>query len=81
MTPTGKHIPNRPTWSCRACGEPWPCATARTELLAEFQAAPSALTVYLAAQMYDALTDLYGHDQRRPPGWHDRFLAWARRRR
>ncbi|RZU49259.1 hypothetical protein EV385_1001 [Krasilnikovia cinnamomea] len=81
MTRTQRHTPDRPAWSCRACTEPWPCATAKADLLAEFQAAPSALTVYLAAQMYDALADLHGPDQPRPPDWHDRFLAWARSRR
>ncbi|GAB1642005.1 hypothetical protein [Krasilnikovia sp. MM14-A1259] len=76
MSAAPRHTPGRPTWRCRQCGYPWPCRPAKTHLLTEYKYSPSALTIYLAAQMYDALTDLHRRDQ--PAALYDRFLSWAR---
>ncbi|GAA1630355.1 hypothetical protein GCM10009828_067990 [Actinoplanes couchii] len=46
-------------------------------LLEEFRNFPSALTIYLAVQMWDAIRD----DPLRPcdaaSDFHERFIAWA----
>jgi hypothetical protein len=34
MTET-THIADRPSFDCRACGEPWPCVPAQENLLRE----------------------------------------------
>ncbi|MCY1140280.1 hypothetical protein OWR29_19955 [Actinoplanes sp. Pm04-4] len=48
-------------------------------LLAEFRAFPSVLTVYLSAQMYDAIGDLISNGQMAPNNLFERFVAWARK--
>ena len=72
-----EHVRERPCWDCRVCGGPWPCASARSGLLAEYRAFPSLLRVYLSAQMYEALGDLMAHGEP-PADLHERFLSWAR---
>jgi hypothetical protein len=42
MTTDVKHIANQPSWDCGGCGEPWPCAAKRAELLAELAEDPAA---------------------------------------
>jgi hypothetical protein len=74
-----EHLHGRPTWDCRACGEPWPCANAKTGLAMEFQRFPSVLAIYMAAQMHDALLDLTAHGAPPPPDLYERFLAWINR--
>jgi hypothetical protein len=77
--PHPAHLTDRPSWTCRTCSQPWPCPDARSDLLAEFKAFPSVLTIYLAAQMHDALADLTSRGQPTPADLHQRFLGWARR--
>jgi hypothetical protein len=72
------HLNSRPSWDCLMCGEPWPCATARTKLLAEFQQFPSTLTIYMSAQMYDALGDFVAAGQLTPADLFERFVGWGR---
>ncbi|MCO8271904.1 hypothetical protein M1L60_15015 [Actinoplanes sp. TRM 88003] len=73
------HLNDRPGWNCTACGESWPCETARERLLEEFRAFPTTLTIYLSAQMYDALGDLVAEGQIVPGNLFERFVAWARK--
>lgn len=73
------HLNDRPGWKCLACGELWPCATAQERLIEEFWAFPSILTIYLTAQMYDALGDLVADGQMAPADLFERFVAWARK--
>ncbi|MGX6607241.1 hypothetical protein ACWKSP_34720 [Micromonosporaceae bacterium Da 78-11] len=73
------HLNNRPGWDCRACGQPWPCANAKADLLIEFRKFPSVLRIYMSAQMYDALNDLTSRGEPVPPDLYERFLAWARK--
>ena len=77
---TGKleHLHDRPTWDCRVCRRPWPCASAKANLLEEFRSFPSVLTVYLSGQMYDALGDLTSPGEPPPADLYERFLSWAR---
>ncbi|MFI7022855.1 hypothetical protein [Micromonospora sp. NPDC049900] len=74
------HVPLRPLWLCRACGMPWPCATARLTLLADYRESRVALSIYLAGMLYDAVDDLYRldpHNVPKPASLHERFLGWA----
>jgi hypothetical protein len=74
-----EHLHDRPGWDCRACGEPWPCAIAKTGLAMEFQRFPSVLAIYMAAQMHDALLDMTSHGTPPPPDLYERFLSWIKR--
>jgi hypothetical protein len=74
-----EHLHDRPTWKCRACGQPWPCANAKARLTDEFERFPSVLEIYLTAQMHDAASDLTAHGTDPPPDLYERFLAWVDR--
>ncbi|MCI4064907.1 hypothetical protein MRQ36_20980 [Micromonospora sp. R77] len=66
------HGPVLPMWSC---GGPWPCATRRGELRAEFEDAPVSLALYLGSCLVSATEDLTWV----PTGLlHRRFLGWVR---
>lgn len=76
---TRPHVPLRPLWLCRACGGPWPCATARLTLLTEYGDSLVSLCIYLAAMLYEAVEDLYRlnpQDAPKPMTLHERFLGW-----
>ncbi|MEU5565470.1 hypothetical protein [Micromonospora musae] len=78
------HTPLRPVWACRACGHPWPCASARLNLKAEFARQEATLAIYLAGLMYEAMHDLYHLNPSDGPGPRDlfaRFVAWGPFRR
>nr|MDT0656872.1 hypothetical protein [Micromonospora sp. DSM 115978] len=68
------HTPVRPEWNCGGCGDPWPCADGRTELLTEYAAAPLALSLFLASCLVNAMQDLAAHRARH---LHSRFLGWS----
>jgi hypothetical protein len=81
---TPPHTPLRPTWACRSCGNPWPCAEARLHLKAEFDGRYSTLSIYLAGLMYEAMHDLYHlnpFDGPGPQDMFDRFVGWGPFRR
>lgn len=44
------HVPDRPGWDCRACGEEWPCPVARQRLRQEHATDPVSVALYAAAQ-------------------------------
>ncbi|NES15067.1 hypothetical protein G3554_13495 [Micromonospora sp. PPF5-17] len=68
------HGPVLPIWSCGGCGAPWPCATRRRELRAEFADAPVSLALYMGAHLVRATADLTWA----PAGTlHRRFLGWT----
>lgn len=74
------HTPLRPTWACRACCQPWPCAEAQLLLRVEFEGRRSGLLIYLAGLLYEAMHDLYHlspDDQVEPHELFDRFVSWA----
>lgn len=71
-----EHIRRRPSWDCARCGQPWPCANAKENLLREFGDFPSVLTIFMATQMYDAFDDLATRGGLPPRQLNDRFLAW-----
>lgn len=78
------HLPLRPLWLCRACGQPWPCGRAKLDLLASYRDSPLNLLIYLAGLLHEAIDDLH----RLNPGTtgdvrnlFDRFLGWPARNR
>jgi hypothetical protein len=77
-TETHEHLSTRPSWDCVACGQPWPCANAKTMLLAEFRDFPSVLAIYMSSQMHEAFIDLTAHGPLPPADLYDRFLGWIR---
>ncbi|MER5458185.1 hypothetical protein ABT008_25765 [Micromonospora sp. NPDC002389] len=82
VTPVRPHLALRPLWLCRVCAAPWPCATARLALVAEYAHDRVALSVYLCAVLHDATADLYRlnpHDGPTPAALFARFLAWVPR--
>lgn len=80
VTEACAHLPLRPGWNCRDCGLPWPCAVKRAALSVEFRHDRTALVVYLAVCLTDAIDD-FGRPGREPVGdLFERFLGWARRR-
>ncbi|MFG1869904.1 hypothetical protein [Micromonospora arborensis] len=84
--PTGSppHTPLRPMWCCRACGGPWPCATARLVLKAEHEHDLIGLAIYLCGQLHEATRDLYRLNPNEAPGpqaLFARFVGWTPFRR
>lgn len=73
---TAEHIRVRPSWDCTVCGQSWPCANAKEDLLREFHRFPSVLTIFMATQMYDAFDDLAPRGGLPPTHLYERFLAW-----
>jgi hypothetical protein len=69
-----EHSPERPSWHCRACGEPWPCAPAREQLVEE-----TGGGTILAIQCW-VYFDLYVRDMGNGPLGEafQRFIGWAR---
>jgi len=71
----GLHMPMRPFWNCTGCTGPWPCATKRRQLLAQYADARISLHLLMAMRLADAAGEL-GHV---PSGdLDDRFLGWVR---
>lgn len=68
------HVPERPAWTCRHDGQPWPCPGARVHLACQYD--PVTLSVVMGQHLHNAVRDL---GDRVPPAelWA-RFLAWVR---
>ena len=71
------HAAQRPSWDCEACLQPWPCANAKELLLNEFIGYPSVLTIYMSAQLCEAVLDLTAHGAEAPLDLFDRFMSWV----
>jgi hypothetical protein len=68
------HRPDTATYDCRACGHKWPCAAARTYLLAT-----TPDPVQLAMRLWDELEAAAGVLADEPPAHlFERFLRWSR---
>lgn len=76
-----RHLGERPTWLCRACGDPWPCVEARRELRVEFRWFPSVFKIYMIGQMVDAAADLEPDGGGPSAALYERFLSWLPARR
>ena len=75
-TAGAEHIRTRPSWDCAVCGQAWPCAGAKRDLLREFGQFPSVLTIFMTMQMYDAFDDLAPRGELPPARLYERFLEW-----
>jgi hypothetical protein len=71
-----KHLGERPSWTCRVCGDQWPCASARRQLRIEFRWFPSVFRIYMMALMSDAAADLEPDTPGPSTALYDRFLSW-----
>ncbi|PSK65776.1 hypothetical protein B0E53_02270 [Micromonospora sp. MH33] len=72
----------RPLWSCRRCGQPWPCGAAKLAVLAEYREVPVSLFLYLAGCLHDAIEDLHRLNPSvtgSAADMFDRFLGWPAR--
>lgn len=67
------HSADRPTWNCRTCREPWPCASAQADLRAEL--GETQLRMYLWTTLEEAVGDL---SHVTSPELFQRFFAWTR---
>ena len=72
-----EHLPERPAWDCDKCGQTWPCANAKANLLQEYLGNRTSLLVYLAMRHWEAIED-FAASGPIPADTHERFLAWAR---
>lgn len=71
--PAVEHTADRPSWDCRVCGRPWPCAPARLSLRTEM--GDTELRVYSWTMLEDAVGEL---PQLAGPELFKRFVVWAR---
>lgn len=77
-----EHLPRRPHWSCRRCGQPWPCGRARLALVAEYHDNTVSLFLYLAGLLWEAIEDLHRFNPSAAgdaTDLFDRFLGWPAR--
>ncbi|GGN96240.1 hypothetical protein GCM10010112_87330 [Actinoplanes lobatus] len=75
LVPRTDHQGERPTWNCKVCGWPWPCAVAKVELAEQYQRFPRGLVVLLGSYMIEAVDD-WAAGRRTPPDLYERFLGW-----
>ena len=67
-----QHIEERPSWDCRACGQPWPCEIARKELKAELS--PTLLSVHMWTRLEVAAED---EPDTSAAALFRRFIGWT----
>lgn len=72
MTET-THVPKAPSWRCRDCRTPWPCAPARADMMASMDR--TARVIYISMQMAEAAKD---QPHLSADELFARFLGWAR---
>jgi len=71
--PTPEHVAERPAWTCRACGDEWPCEPAKAAMRAEAQ------RTYLGMLMWTFL-ESFAQDatEEQFQDAFKRFIAWTR---
>jgi hypothetical protein len=73
------HAPDRPSWLCRACAEPWPCEQEKATLLFASGGDLQYVVLYLGLYLVDAVSDLYpGTQYADLKPLVQRFLGWVR---
>jgi hypothetical protein len=72
------HGPVQPSWDCESCGQPWPCAVAKVQLLDHYRAFPSILRIYLSEELHSAIVDMAAALNEVPTDLRARFMDWAR---
>jgi hypothetical protein len=70
-----EHTPDRPSWTCRACRQPWPCDPARKSLREQYTEDPTVTALYLSSQQQDYLDDTPNYEI---DHLYERFFAWVR---
>lgn len=69
------HLPDRPSWGCRGCDNPWPCVPAKLRLLDEYGRSSPALMIYLTSQHALAVEDI--GETRTALDLYRRFVGWV----
>ena len=70
------HLPRRPEWTCRECGDEWPCVHAMHDLEKEHGGSSPSLGMYLVDKWFDATVDMPAADHNE---LYRRIVAWPRR--
>lgn len=81
---SSEHLPLRPLWLCRVCGQPWPCGRAKLALLTSYQDSRLNLLLYLSGRLHEAIDDLHRLNPSTTGDVRDlfdRFLGWPARHR
>ncbi|GLW33296.1 hypothetical protein Areg01_62340 [Actinoplanes regularis] len=78
LVPRTPHQPDRPTWDCVACDEPWPCAPGKVELAEQGAVHRRSLRLYLESCAIDLIDDRVGGHRASGggDGIYDRILGW-----
>lgn len=76
MHPGLVHLPDRPAWTCQACGAPWLCREARLELLDVYDFAAPELRNLLDFAMVRAVDDFRAYGMPRPAEIGVRLFGW-----
>lgn len=76
LVPRTAHRPARPEWDCEVCGEPWPCAIGRVELLEQYSGWPFGLSLLLGSYLIEAINDYSAGQQPRPADLYERIIGW-----
>jgi hypothetical protein len=78
LVPRTLHRPERPSWDCEVCGDTWPCAVAKIELLEQYGRWNQGLYLLLGSYLVDAIDDYRGGRHALPPNLYFQILGWAR---
>jgi hypothetical protein len=76
LRPRTEHLARRPSWDCRVCEQPWPCAVAKVDLAEQFARWSAELRLYLSESMYEAIEDMRAGTGGSPARLSERFLDW-----
>lgn len=77
LVPRTEHQGERPSWDCRVCGQPWPCAVAKVELAEQYQRSPRGLGLYLGSCLIEAIDDWAAGSAGAPAHLFERFVGWS----
>lgn len=72
MAEEAEHLPARPSWNCRVCGQAWPCAAARAALSGSH--GQMDLAVLMWNYLEEAAKDM---PQAAASELFNRFLRWT----
>lgn len=70
------HAPSRPDWSCRACGQEWPCTIRKRQLKYLYQGNPVRLGNQLRSLLDQARDELPALTEEELT---ERFVTWSDR--
>ncbi|WP_240033066.1 hypothetical protein [Micromonospora globbae] len=69
------HQPERPSWDCLSCRQPWPCPPARVKLGETYGPDRIGLGMYMGALLLAAVIEM---PEPAPDDLFQRFVAWTR---